>query len=51
LQQRELNKEYITCPETQNPNSFDIFSVGPDRLEDKHPELIDDIANWKYTKP
>jgi general secretion pathway protein G len=33
------------CPGTHNPDSFDVFSMGPDGL----PDTDDDIGNWKIT--
>jgi general secretion pathway protein G len=34
-------------PGTHNPNSFDLYSMGPDRK----PGTDDDIGNWDATPP
>ena len=41
------DSEYnYTCPGKHNPNSFDIFSSGPDR----QAGTADDIGNWETDK-
>ena len=36
-------QEYVyRCPGTHNPDSYDVFSKGPDQL----PDTEDDIGNW-----
>ena len=42
------DKEYnYVCPGKHNPNSFDLFSCGPDR----QPGTADDLGNWATEEP
>jgi len=37
------NEYNYVCPGKHNPNNFDIFSSGPDRI----PNTADDLGNWE----
>lgn len=37
------SKYNYVCPGKHNPNNFDIFSSGPDRI----PNTADDLGNWE----
>jgi len=41
------NEYNYVCPGKHNPNSFDLFSSGPDR----QAGTADDIGNWDDTTP
>ena len=42
------DSEYsYACPGKHNPNGFDLFSSGPDRL----PGTADDLGNWEAEAP
>ena len=41
------NEYNYACPGKHNPNGFDLFSSGPDRL----PNTADDIGNWENEAP
>jgi len=47
-QMRGPDPNYVDDGKCRNPNSFDLYSVGPDRQKDPDPlNLVDDICNWK----
>ena len=38
------------CPGKNNPNSFDLWSKGPNGKDSTEEECVDDVTNWIRTE-